>query len=105
MNKLENSRHEEFCQLVASGRSQTVAYIEAGFSEKGANANASRLIANDSISARITELQAAKLQRNEYNARQTLWELNHLISRAANAGQFGAAIKGVAIKMKMLGMV
>lgn len=71
----------------------------------GARGNASRLIANDSISARILELQSAKLLKNEENARQAMWEINHLIARAAKAGQFNAAIRGVAIKMRIIGMI
>ncbi|KAF0183529.1 MAG: hypothetical protein FD163_2249 [Hyphomonadaceae bacterium] len=105
MPLLENPNHEEFCQLVAGGKSQTEAYIEAGYAVNGARGNASRLIANDSISARILELQSAKLLKNEENARQTMWEINHLIARATKAGQYSAAIRGVAIKMRIIGMI
>ncbi len=31
MPVLTNERHERFCQGIAAGRSQTQAYIEAGF--------------------------------------------------------------------------
>jgi hypothetical protein len=41
---LKNARHEKFCQLVASGMSAAEAYTQAGYAEKGAKDNASRLM-------------------------------------------------------------
>ena len=58
MPVLRNSKHEKFAQLIARGETQTKAYVKAGYSETGADGNASRLIGNDRISARIEELQA-----------------------------------------------
>lgn len=57
MAALRNARHELFCQNLVGGMSQTQAYVDAGYSSDGANANAARLIANDSnIKLRISEL-------------------------------------------------
>lgn len=59
MPELKNARHERFAQLVVSGKAQATAYLEAGFkgSESAARANAARLIATDSVRARVSELQ------------------------------------------------
>ncbi|MDH3700044.1 MAG: terminase small subunit [Alphaproteobacteria bacterium] len=57
MSVLANVRHEIFCGLRAEGKTATAAYIEAGYSEGGARANASRLIANENIMARILEIR------------------------------------------------
>jgi len=58
MSALNNARHESFAQGVALGKSATEAYKEAGYSEKGADVNASRLLGNDSVKARVQEIQA-----------------------------------------------
>jgi len=61
MPVLKNSRHEKFCLALASGKSASAAYIEAGY--KPNKDNASRLKAKDSISARVRELQEEKVER------------------------------------------
>ena len=54
---LKNARHERFAQALADGKSQEAAYVLAGFSRKGARANASKLVRrNDSISRRVEKL-------------------------------------------------
>lgn len=65
MPVLKNARHERFCQLVVSGKTADAAYKEAGFSSD--RGNAARLTANDSVKARIAELnnEAAKLAKYE----------------------------------------
>ena len=104
MDELENPKHEAFAQLVARGRTQCDAYRIAGYSEPGARANASRLIANDNIRARIKTIQMAYFEKSEENSRQILWEINNLIDSAARDGQYHAAIKGFALKLRLLGM-
>lgn len=61
MPALSNSRHELFAQEMAKGLSQSDAYIAAGYSAStpdAASANAARLIGNDKVAARISELQS-----------------------------------------------
>ena len=56
---LTNSRHEIFAQLVAGGKSETGAYFEV-YKTKSRNVariNASRLLTNASVRARIRSLQ------------------------------------------------
>jgi phage terminase small subunit len=55
---LKNTKHEQFAHGVAKGLSATQAYLDAGFAENGARANAARLIAKDNVSARIEEIKA-----------------------------------------------
>lgn len=54
-----NARQELFCQFVAAGTNQTDAYTKAGFktTKDAARANAARMIANDNIKKRISEIQ------------------------------------------------
>ena len=56
MPPLENPRREKFAKGIAKGKTQVKAYEEAGYVPK--TSNASRLIANDSVAARIIELQS-----------------------------------------------
>jgi phage terminase small subunit len=62
---LKNARHERFAQELAKGKSQADAYAAAGFNSRGsgARANASRLITDDNISARVLELKERAAER------------------------------------------
>src|SRR5450759_4126696 len=63
MAVLTNSKHEHFALEVTKGVSATKAYVSAGYSKAGAKQNASRLITNDGVCARIKELQTAVAER------------------------------------------
>jgi hypothetical protein len=75
MSVLENSKHEQFAQLVAKGVNATKAYIAAGFSANGARAGAARLYAKAAVCARIRQIQETlstgtiALEINSRNAR------------------------------------
>jgi phage terminase small subunit len=55
---LKNSKHEMFAHGVAKGVAIAQAYIDAGFSEKGANPSGARLLRNATIAARVDEIKA-----------------------------------------------
>jgi phage terminase small subunit len=59
LSVLKNPRHERFARELAKGNSATEAYIASGYDAVGAAArvNASRLLTNANISARIAELK------------------------------------------------
>jgi hypothetical protein len=57
MNVLDNSKHEQFAQLVAKGVSATKAYISVGYSANGARTGAARLYARTTVCARIHQIQ------------------------------------------------
>jgi phage terminase small subunit len=62
--RLPNARHELFCQRIAAGLPASRAYMSAGYTARGnaAEANASRLLRDAKVKARIDELlsQSAK---------------------------------------------
>lgn len=60
---LDNPKAEQFCREFIIDMNATQAYIRAGYSSRGANGNAARLIASDSILDRIAELKAESLAR------------------------------------------
>lgn len=60
-----NDRREAFCQGVASGMTQTDAYIAAGYTDKDrGKLNAGRLYAHPIIQARIKEIKQELLVQN-----------------------------------------
>lgn len=59
MPVLRNPRHEQFVLGLVEKLSATAAYIKAGYSEKGADVSASRLLGNASVQARLRELSEA----------------------------------------------
>ncbi len=58
---LKNARHERFAQWRAKGKSVDEAYVKAGFRPN--RGNAARLNANESVKARIAELQARAAEK------------------------------------------
>jgi len=73
MGVLKNQRHEAFAQGLAKGLTADQAYQEAGY--KPQRQNASRLMTNDDIQARVAELIEAAANRAEIDIARTLKEL------------------------------
>lgn len=67
MPKLENDKHEKFCNEYLLDVHSTKAYQRTypDSSPEAARKNASRLMANDGIIARIAELQASRAKRTQ----------------------------------------
>ena len=63
MPVLSNSRHERFAQELAKGETADAAYVTAGF--KANRGNATRLKANESVVARVEEIQGRAAIRAE----------------------------------------
>jgi hypothetical protein len=57
MAVLECSKHEQFALFVAKGLSATKAYVSAGYSPKGAQQSAARMLTNGKVRSRVRELQ------------------------------------------------
>jgi phage terminase small subunit len=55
----ENSKWEQFAQLIVKGVSATKAYVSAGYSPKGVRQSAARMPLNAVVCSRIRELQEA----------------------------------------------
>jgi phage terminase small subunit len=63
MTALKNARHERFAQELAKGETADAAYEAAGYSAN--RGNATRLKANESVAARVAEIQGRAAQRVE----------------------------------------
>lgn len=83
---LPNPRHERFAQALAAGKTADEAYQEAGYAEN--RGNATRLKANESVRARVAELQG-RITEGVVLTRQ--WVLERLIENANRAMQAEAA--------------
>lgn len=86
MAVLSNPRHEQFVQGLLQGLSATRAYVQAGFSEKGAGQSAARLLKNADICSRLMEVRAevsaatVQLEISDRNSRVQV--LQDLLDRA-----------------------
>jgi phage terminase small subunit len=92
MPPLENARWERFARALFEGQTADEAYVKAGYSEN--RGNASRLKANESVSARLSELQAEAAKDTAVTVESLLRELEHARSKATDNNQLAAATTG-----------
>lgn len=84
MTALANTRHERFAQERAKGLSIDAAYTAAGF--RPHRGNAARLSANESVRARVAELQ----ERGAIRAEITVAAITDRLGRIADTALEGA---------------
>lgn len=99
-----SEREERFALAIVEGRSQTAAYVAAGYAAAGARGNASRLIARDSIADRVAELRAPAVAAVKLTLEAHLDELAHLRDAARDAGAFGVAVAAEVARGKAAGL-
>jgi hypothetical protein len=96
MPSLKNPKHELVAKGVAKGMGQREAYLWAGYtasSNEAADANASRLISSDKVSARIAELQERAAIRTEISVAHLTEKVLALAKAAEDIPQNPAAIQ------------
>ena len=92
MSKLTDKR-EAFCQEYLVDLNGTQAAIRAGYSEKTANEQAARLLANVSVQQRVAELKASRNERVQTDYDWVLaeakksYELNATVIRGDDGNQ------------------
>jgi phage terminase small subunit len=97
---LVNPRHELFCQAIASGRPAMEAYKLAGYKKSSAKANATRLMENDGIAARIAELRAQQSARSEFSRDQFRQFLINIITAKPEQASMQSPLCEVAMTKK-----
>lgn len=105
---LPNPKHEAFAQAIASGKTGADAYRQAGYSvrtDDAGRANASRLLANDSVASRVRELQAVSAEEAVVSAVALSEQLEDIRRKAIEANQFGAAATAVMGRAKLHGLI
>ena len=103
MPVLKNAKHELFAQGVASGKSATQAYADAGY--KSSRENASRLLTNDNVQSRVGELQSCVAQHVMETSASLADKLEVVAIAALKAQQYGASVAAYMGKGKILGLV
>jgi phage terminase small subunit len=98
---LSNARHERFAQELAKGASQIEAYRIAGY--EPIEANASRLIRNDKVAARVAELKAAAAEETICTIHDIARQLDEDRQFARELAAPAAAISATMGKAKVLG--
>jgi hypothetical protein len=105
MAVLDHSKHEIVAQALAKGLCADKAYAAAGY--KPHRGNAARMSSNESIKARVAELQQKQVQKvHEYtaiNVREQMHKLMGIIDDAREAGDIANALKGQMFVMEMFG--
>lgn len=82
----------------------TQAAIRAGYSERTANAQAGRLLANVGIREAIEQAQAKRARRVEIKAEDVLRGVIEVTTQARDSGDLKTALKGYELQGKHLGM-
>lgn len=75
------ARQERFCQEFAKTGNATLSAMNAGYSEKTANEQGARLLANISVKERIRELQGEIKNKNIMDAREMQEVLTSIIKQ------------------------
>jgi phage terminase small subunit len=89
MPVLTNAKHERFAQELAAGKTADEAYEAAGYAQN--RGNAIRLKANESVAARVAELQQ-RAADGVVLTRQ--WVIEQLIDNVTQAKKSGEKIDG-----------
>lgn len=93
-----SQQQERFCQLIAQGKNQTDAYMEAGYKVKDAEvakSAASRLFANVNIAARIAELRASAAQEAQIDLAWLIRECAATYAAAKKDAAYGPAVSAL----------
>jgi len=109
MPTLKNIKHENFCQQLvrglALGWTAGAAYSRAGYRAEGraAEVNASRLLKNAAVRARLTELQGTTAKRTLITVESLCAELEEARIGASSAEQYAAAVQAITTKARITG--
>jgi len=85
--ELRNKKHEKFCNEYIKDMNATQAAIRAGYSEKTAGVQASKLLKIVNIKTRVAELRDAYFNENIMTAQQVEYELTRIALGLSNEKQ------------------
>ena len=93
-----SEQQERFCRLIVEGKNQRDAYREAGYkstSDAATDANASRLISNDKIAARITMLRQPAAEKAEVTLDWLIDQAKEVLQAAKADASHAASIAAI----------
>jgi phage terminase small subunit len=103
MQKL-SAKQEQFCREYLVDLNATQAAIRAGYSPKTAQEQASRLLSNVMVAARVAELKAKRAEKADRTAQDVLNDIIAVTAQARDEGDLKTALKGLELQGKHLGM-
>ena len=103
-NKPLTPRQQRFCELFIQCDSATEACLKAGYSEKGADRQASRLLRNVGVMAEITRRREAASKRAEIDEDAVIKMLLEDREAARKAKQYGPAVRAAELLGRKLAM-
>ena len=87
MAELSNKKHERFCTEYIKDANGKQAAIRAGYAERSAEMQASRLLRKDKVKQRVAELREAYFNENIMTAQQVEYELTRIALGLSNEKQ------------------
>ena len=99
-----SAKQDRFAREYLVDLNATQASIRAGYSEKTAKQQGSRLLTNADVKTRINELQEATAERLDMTADKVMADLEKLCWAAVDAGQYGPAIRAKQLQGQRLGL-
>jgi phage terminase small subunit len=103
MQKL-SAKQEQFCREYLVDLNATQAAIRAGYSAKTAQEQASRLLSNVMVAARIAELKRERADKVAVTAADVLKGVIEVTLLAREEGDLKTALKGYELQGKHIGM-
>jgi peptide subunit release factor 1 (eRF1) len=103
MAPLRNQRWERFAVGLFEGLSADEAFVKAGYSKN--RGNASRLKANEIVSARLTELQSEAASNSKVTVESICRELDEANAVAKAKGQAAAMVSAATLRAKLAGLM
>jgi phage terminase small subunit len=103
MQKL-SAKQEQFCREYLVDLNATQAAIRAGYSPKTAQEQASRLLSNVMVAARISELKQERADKVAVTAQDVLKGVIEVTLLAREEGDLKTALKGYELQGKHIGM-
>lgn len=101
-------KQEAFCVAYFRDGNATAAYREAGYapgaSDKTINEQASRLLRNSKVAARLSELRQGVAQSANVTLASHLADLLWLREQAAKSGKYAAAVQAEMARGKVIGL-
>ena len=108
MPVLPNSKHEQFAQLLVTGKTPPEAYVAAGYASKTAYTCGPRLLKTASVQARVRELQqtvaTAAVTRAVLDRAFVLRELMDNALQAKKNGEWSSSNRALELLGKELGL-
>lgn len=99
-----NPKQQRFVAEYLKDLNATQAAIRAGYSERTANEQGSRLLANVSVREAVERGQGKIADKLELTAERVLQDLEEVRVRALGDGQYAPAVRAIELRGKHIGM-